>query len=833
MTGTGTQTDPYIVDNWADFIAIDKSKAVYVKWADSDNRIIDFNDIQPDGYTKTIYFPSNIDFNGWTFRNFHSTASTAINYKGDSYIIENLIFENFYIMLNTSIYGEYILKNCIFSGFMQSSSAVSAFNGCNLLNCAVNIRIVSLYSVILASSSGFIHPMEIRNSDIVLDIQSRGTNTSKISYYIINSRISGKIELSASPFRLCSSGNGNIFNLECNQPIKYTTDGISVYNSDLAEKVINISEFEQGSIGSSGNTDSIYKVRTTGYIRANPSSSIIISAASSDGKAIQINLLGYADNTTNNNIFDLYWYDSPHIFDLLSYSNTRYLRLVFRNKDGTEISSSDMAESTIVIENLWHTDTNGELRCDNMPYAPEKAIYSHFATMLWRSSGDIPTHELFPTVPEKAMKKPYPLSLWRIDYISSNIPYHRLFPNIPPIHIKAVPQNEYIIIYDKSTPQDGFSNNGLAVLEPVSCTVTENFNASWTVTLEHSVDSSQKWKYIKEFNILKVLGQLFVIKKTEHSWSGNSGKVVAYAEHIFYYLNDLWIKKGAVIAGYDGQRLIQNALSHAFTENFEGGTGYHFGSNSDITSESSSVEMSTLAYVKWQPTQNAMTPIEFLLGNDGFTANFGGDLYRDNFYFSINEKMENAVYNSFDIHVGLNLCGIRRTVDTSSLCTHFTAYDKFGSGVSVRWSAHGGVPHHIVRSQEFSFGENYTESNMDLIGYEAKKYFGLHKEPQIDITVDLEDVKNNPEYIEFANNPRYKVGDRGRIYDERLEISFDAHITHTVKDGITGKNLEITFSSISGFTNMGDYDISVDEIPATPESPDIPEEISDYRTVET
>lgn len=241
MTGTGTQTDPYIVDNWADFIAIDKSKAVYVKWADSDNRIIDFNDIQPDGYTKTIYFPSNIDFNGWTFRNFHSTASTAINYKGDSYIIENLIFENFYIMSNTSIYGEYILKNCIFSGFMQSSSAVSAFNGCNLLNCAVNIRIVSLYSVILASSSGFIHPMEIRNSDIVLDIQSRGTNTSKISYYIINSRISGKIELSASPFRLCSSGNGNIFNLECNQPIKYTTDGISVYNSDLAEKVINIS----------------------------------------------------------------------------------------------------------------------------------------------------------------------------------------------------------------------------------------------------------------------------------------------------------------------------------------------------------------------------------------------------------------------------------------------------------------------------------------------------------------------------------------------------------------------------------------------------------------
>lgn len=201
MTGTGTQNDPYIVDNWADFMAIDKSKAVYVKWADSDNKVIDFNDIQPDGYTERIYFPSNVDFNGWTLRNFHSIASTAIYYKGDSNIIENLTFENFYILSNEFIYGTYVLRNCIFSGFMQSSSSVYAFHGCGLLDSAVNIRIASSYAVSLVSSSGFSSSdsVYIRNSDIVVNIHSDSTSASEIcSQDIRNSRISGKIESSAS-----------------------------------------------------------------------------------------------------------------------------------------------------------------------------------------------------------------------------------------------------------------------------------------------------------------------------------------------------------------------------------------------------------------------------------------------------------------------------------------------------------------------------------------------------------------------------------------------------------------------------------------------------------
>lgn len=255
--------------------------------------------------------------------------------------------------------------------------------------------------------------------------------------------------------------------------------------------------------------------------------------------------------------------------------------------------------------------------------------------------------------------------------------------------VTAVPQRDYIIIFDKNTSQNEFDNNGLAVLEPVSCTVTENFNADWTVTPEHPIDREQKWKYIKEFNILKVLDQLFIIKKVENSWNG----VTAYAEHIFYYLNDLWIFKGADIYAETGYWLVRSILDHADGKNQSGHIAYNFNFYSDITSENVGFDMPEIAYYKWNPLQNAMTPLEMLLGSDGFTANFGGNLYRDNFYFSINENMEHHFENSFDIHMGLNVKGISRKTNTESLCTHFTAYDKFGSSAWVYWDVHGGISH--------------------------------------------------------------------------------------------------------------------------------------------
>jgi hypothetical protein len=84
-TGTGTQADPYIVDNWDDFLLVcNLTTSTYIKWADSEDKVVDFNEINPQGYDSTIEIKGNVDFNGWELRNLWSRANRAIMITGAS-----------------------------------------------------------------------------------------------------------------------------------------------------------------------------------------------------------------------------------------------------------------------------------------------------------------------------------------------------------------------------------------------------------------------------------------------------------------------------------------------------------------------------------------------------------------------------------------------------------------------------------------------------------------------------------------------------------------------------------------------------------------------------
>ncbi len=121
-TGTGTQDDPYVVDSWDDYITLAQSyidgtyrysNTPYIKFADVDNKIIDLNDIKPEGYRTQLPCRANIDFNGWTIRNlrmisvarvFNTTfasASSGWNTIG----IKNAKFENCYIESSSENFG--------------------------------------------------------------------------------------------------------------------------------------------------------------------------------------------------------------------------------------------------------------------------------------------------------------------------------------------------------------------------------------------------------------------------------------------------------------------------------------------------------------------------------------------------------------------------------------------------------------------------------------------------------------------------------------------------------------------------------------------------------
>lgn len=542
---------------------------------------------------------------------------------------------------------------------------------------------------------------------------------------------------------------------------------------------------EQGGISSRGNYNTETEVRTRGRIAIALPTSATITAISNTSKPLQVDFLCYADSSTNAPICDLYWYDSPYTFDLSQYSGIQYVRAVIRNSDNTAISPADVASVTLeaIVENAWYINEYGEL-----------------------------THSALPELPESPMMPPFPYCTWRREWDKNNgFPFNELLPGIikvnPPNPVEEKP---YITIYDKNTKQTQFDNHGLAILCPTRCEVTETINSKWVIDMQHPIDPDDKWRHIQPSNLVKALGQLFTLRKISHTWRGNSGSVQASGDHVFYQQNDGWVFPGARITGQTGLEVL-NAISTQ-TERFAPGiTMYNWSYDSDV------VVPAGVDYSEWCPTREGATPIEYIMGSNGLIAMTGGELYRDNFYYSVKQRMENAKDNAFEIRVGKNLKGITRVIDFSSFCVFFRAYDQYGQSFGISWTgeyAYQFVPHTIIRSKNFNTyvdestlpeGGDIYERSMELLEAEATAFFEANCAPIVSYKVDIEDVKDNPDYKMFANLDDLKVGNTGRLYDERLGVDMGLKISQTKTDAITGKVLEVTFGTVQSFTGGQNY----------------------------
>lgn len=443
----------------------------------------------------------------------------------------------------------------------------------------------------------------------------------------------------------------------------------------------------------------------------------------------------------------------------------------------------------------------------------------------------VPAHERFLPMPKFA-EKPYPLGGWQIDpAVNNGFPFNALIPDLEYIQIAdPVDENPYITIYDKRTKQDEFDNNGI-ILCPTSCIVTETINDKWALDLIHPVDPDGKWRYIEPSAIVKALGQLFTLRKIQHSWRGNSGNVQAAADHIFYQMLDGWVYPGARITGQTGLDVLHAV--DTYTDRFPGEnqTMYYWTYDSDLT-----VPVG-VDYSKWCPTTEGATPLEFVMGRDGLLAMCGGELYRDNFYYSVKQRMENAEDNVFEIRVGKNLKGITRIVDFSQFCVHFTGYDQYGQWISVSWTdeyAYQFVPHTIIRSKNFNIyvdpstlpedaDENAIyERSYEMLEAEVMAFFNANCAPVVSFKVDIEDVKDNPDFKMFVNPDKLKVGNTGRLYDERLGVDMGLKISQTKTDAITGKVIEVTFGTVQSFTGGQTYPAVLTDLIPVPQGGEMP-----------
>jgi hypothetical protein len=400
--------------------------------------------------------------------------------------------------------------------------------------------------------------------------------------------------------------------------------------------------------------------------------------------------------------------------------------------------------------------------------------------------------------PEHVLFDPVAPCIWHIDPLTnSGYPYCDLMIGIPKLRIKIVDQEPYINVYDVTTERDGFNSNGLAILCPTECRVHQVDNGEYSVRMRHPMDDAGKWEYLRERNYLKILGQIYTIISVDTDFTNHF--VDVYAEHVFYQLNDAFIfapvysDERRYVSGDNGQEIINDIMVSATYYSPPPYKTFAFQYYSDIPIVTFQLDI----------PDGGMTPVQAMLGGGGMCEVTGGHLFRDNFYFSICETMEDSDENAFDIRVGNNLHGITRKIDTSTMATYFRGDDGLGDWVAYSYGSEEFVmqvlPHNIVRAARFPT----QEMNYPLLCQLTASEFARNFSPIISYKFDIRDSIADDTYADIEKMYRYEVGDSGYLYDERLGGRFKLTITETEKDGITGRTLSFTVGNTRSFTRSG------------------------------
>lgn len=353
-------------------------------------------------------------------------------------------------------------------------------------------------------------------------------------------------------------------------------------------------------------------------------------------------------------------------------------------------------------------------------------------------------------------------------------------------------QSKYITVYDMV--ETNFSHNGLRILVPTSCTITEELNGDYSLTLEHRADEDDAWLSLREFNIIKCLGQLFrIYKKNTKANSDGTAIRTVNAQHIFYDLSHRLIKE-CCIDGLDGQSALNHIHNSIFDNNQDVYLEYSFNYYSDISNVA-------------QATYSMVSPVACLIGEDNsFVNRLGGELHRDNFYYSICNNREGSRTYAFWIVRGINMIEVEEDVDYSNFCTYLHTTDNYGNMYDVSYTKSTSFPHNYSKGVKF----NYSENNIEALGIDMSNYFEECWQPRITYTINFKDLSNVELYKDFINLNTFNVGDSGLIYSEEEHINTYQKIISKTTDGITGEVISITLSNCSrGLTRFGKYDNTI------------------------
>ena len=354
----------------------------------------------------------------------------------------------------------------------------------------------------------------------------------------------------------------------------------------------------------------------------------------------------------------------------------------------------------------------------------------------------------------------------------------------------SMPPERKIKVYSMWEKQDGFQHNGLAVLDPISCHSFQAEKGRWDITLVHPLDDWGKWRYLIPQNIIKANGQLFRIDTNQPKINSSERTVTVTANQIFYDLSrDIILLKEIPEenrGGWYPQKLLRWIMTNGViaserAEHPEAYTEfniYDFEYSTDISDDNTT---------DFDGFTNTTLTAALIGDSKCFVNLFGGELYRNNFYFSINKRMENARENAFALRYSFDLQEIEFSIDYTDFMTRLEFIDMNGNwSGNLFWNTGSttySVPSPVVRAVKF---------NTPLSDEIRENYFQSVAYPKYTYKIKMANIKDDPRYRDFQNLHDIRLGDKGTVYCEPLDVETVQKVIEIERDELSLEIISVT-----------------------------------------
>lgn len=242
-TGTGTQSDPYIVNNWTDFVALCGKAGAYIAFdPNAEHKVIDMNETERrSGLSGNIALYANVVGNDWEIRNLFANGHWFV---GNNNTVKKLHFVNL-ISSNSKVFqGKLTFESCRFSiMFLSTACFGDSGDSSNLNNCSFHFRFMDNP----ASSVLFSGYWTLRYCDIILEGPVKGLSLMTVSTQRY-CRVTGHIQLNGGTFQIAAGNLRANFDMVAvhvtgtgTVSAQYPSNTVCVVDTEIIDKSLTVS----------------------------------------------------------------------------------------------------------------------------------------------------------------------------------------------------------------------------------------------------------------------------------------------------------------------------------------------------------------------------------------------------------------------------------------------------------------------------------------------------------------------------------------------------------------------------------------------------------------